>query len=49
MESVIRTAGRCVGLTRNYPKRSGYLFVAFMEEYHPGVNLMHVKDTKVSI
>ena len=49
MESVIRTAGRFVGLTRNYLKPSGYLFVAFMKEYHTGVTLMHVKDTKDNI
>ena len=27
----IRTTGRCVGLTINYPKGSGDLFVSFME------------------
>ena len=36
IECAIRTRGRHVGLTRNYHKGSGYLFVAFTEECHPG-------------
>ena len=46
MEAIIRTAGACVGLKINYPKGSGDLFFAFMEESHPGDTFLHVKYVK---
>ena len=46
MQSVIRTTDRRIGLAINYPKGNGDLFVAFIEEFHPGATLLHVKDAK---
>ena len=48
MESVIKTTGRCVELTRIYHNGSSDLFVVFIEECHPRYSLIHVKDVKVN-
>ena len=49
MESVIRATVRRIRLITNYPKGSGYLFLAFMEECHPGGTFLHVKDEKIEV
>ena len=46
IDKVVINSGKCVGLTKNYPKGSGDIFIAFIEECHPGSCLLHLKETR---